>query len=295
MSNKPQSPISKRYHRLHQQRDFCAAVAVALYHACDELEDEQLARKLKKTARRLDTCSSSTVIRLQTPVDDETRIVINNKRECRNHLCMSCARRRAAQTRKKLGDRLDHIAKAHPEARYAFLTLTARNRPVAEAGDMFRAHEEALERFFRTKRIKAAVLGHATGIEFALREGPHGREVGVHSHSLLVLHGDYFNLTSSIYLKQQDIVAIWQQALRASYQPICDVRAIPADSNVRHSLRECIKYAFSAAKCFDRKINSITADPTVVLALARALYKRRLVRFNGVFSPPRKSRQGGAA
>ena len=148
---------------------------------------------------------------------------------------------------------------------------------------MLSDHEKALARFWRNKEIVRAITGHVTGIEIALRNGTGAWEAGVHSHSLVALYPDYFDRKTNRYLSQARLVALWGIALRADYKPICHVTAVPAGSDVRNSLRECLKYAVAPHKLFQRN-EAFAVDPIVALHLSDALYKRRLTRCGGVFA-----------
>lgn len=276
------SPVTRRFQRYRMQCAASAALADAIKRAPNILGTAKHHR-VQVLARRIAACAASTTIKLQTPPGDATRIIYRNKRRCRSGLCMPCARVRAGEANQRIGLRLDAILAEAPRTRFAFLTLTSRNRPIAEVARMLTDHEQALGGFWRNKRITRAIAGHVTGIEIALRNGTGAWDAGVHSHSLVALHPDYFDRKADRYLSQAHLVALWRSALRADYNPICHVMAVPAGSDVRSSLRECVKYAVAPHKLFERS-NAFSVDPVVALHLADTLYKRRLVRCGGVFA-----------
>lgn len=276
------SPITRRYRRYKMQRAASAALADALKRAPNILGMAKH-RRIQVLARRIAACAASTTIRLQTPPGDATRIVYRNKRRCRSGLCMPCARVRAREANQRIAKRLDAILADNQYTRFAFLTLTSRNRPIAEVARMLTDHEQSLGRFWRSHDIARAITGHVTGIEIALRNGTGAWEAGVHSHSLVALHPDYFNRKADLYLSQRRLVTLWRRALRADYNPICHVAAVPHGDDVRASLRECVKYAIAPHKLFQRD-KGFTVDPVVALHLADTLYKRRLVRCGGTFA-----------
>jgi hypothetical protein len=276
------SPITRRYRRYQMQRAASAALADALKRAPNILGMAKH-RRMQVLARRIAACAASTTIKLQTPPGDATRIIYRNKRRCRSGLCMPCARVRAGEANQRIALRLDATLADSPRTRFAFLTLTSRNRPIAEVAQMLTDHERALGRFWRNKEVMRAITGHVTGIEIALRTGGGAWQAGVHSHSLVALHPDYFDRKTNRYLSQARLVALWRGALRAEYNPICHVTAVPAGSDVRNSLRECVKYAVAPHKLFERN-KAFAVDPLVALHLADTLYKRRLIRCGGVFA-----------
>lgn len=274
------------------QRAASAAVAEAL-HQAPPVFGHAKNRRLKVLAKRMAACAATTTIKLRTPPADATRIVYRNTRSCRSGLCMPCARVRARQANDRLATRLDFILGEQPQTRFMFLTLTSRNRPIAEVTQMFADHEKGLVRLWRSPDIARAIKGQVTGIEIALRGEQDAVEAGVHSHSLIAVHADYFDRKANLYLSQRRLVALWRHALRADYSPICHVTAVPAGDGVRSSLRECVKYAVAPHKLFQRG-NGFAVDPLVAAHLADALYKRRLIRFSGVFATTRRFRAAKA-
>lgn len=284
------SPITRRYRRYKMQRAASAAMADALKQAPHILSLARQ-RRIAVLARRIGACAATSTIKLQTPKGDATRIVYRNKRRCRSGLCMACARLRANEANQRIAARLDAILAGRPGTRFAFLTLTSRNRPIAEVSPMLAAHEQALGRFWRSKELARAITGHVTGIEIALRHKNGIWEAGLHSHSLKALHADYFDRRTNLYLSQKSLVGLWRRALRADYDPICHVTAVPAGDAVRASLRECLKYAVAPHKLFN---SGGAVDPLVALHLADALYKRRLTRCGGAFATTRRYRAAKA-
>lgn len=287
------SPITRRFRRYKMQCAATAAVADALKHA-PRIFSHAKHQRIRVLARRMAACAATTTIRLITPPGDATHIVYRNQRSCRTGLCMPCARVRAHEANKRLGQRLDAIVAEAPQTRFAFLTLTSRNRPIAEVAVMFADHEQALSRFWRRQDIERAIIGHITGIEIALRVAANAWQAGVHSHSLAALHPDYFDKRANLYLSQRRLVDLWRHALRTDYNPICHITAVPQGGNIHTSLRECVKYAVAPHKLF-RRGKAFTVDPLVVLYLADALYKRRLIRCGGILASSKRRRKRAVA
>lgn len=280
------SPISRRFARYRMQLAASAAVASALKQGPPQTTPKSRMR-LTVLARRIAACAASTTIKLHTPRGDATRIIYRNKRRCRNGLCPPCARHRARETVQRVASKLDAIIAAAPATRFAFLTLTSRNMAITEVAAMLALHERALARFFRTNAITRAVQGHATGIEIAIRRSGAEWQAGVHSHSLIALHPDYFGRTKNLYLSQAAIVALWRKALRVDYKPVCHIKAVPNTDAARASLTECLKYAVAPHRLFERDGTTISVDPLVATCLATALYKRRMCRTAGLFAKRR--------
>lgn len=290
------SPVMKRLLRVVLARSSSAAVARALQIAATHVSGQKRAR-LSTLARRVQACAASAHVKVVTPKGEPSDVSYLNKRSCRSAVCMLCSRRRAARQRYEARRLLQHVREQHPDAPLVFLTLTSANMPIAQIERMFVAHEAALTRFWRHKAITRAVLGHLTSLEIAVRGTKASPEAGVHSHSILVMRPDYFDFAANkdIYLKQARIVELWQHALRVSYKPICDVRRLRGPDGATDpaamagAVREALKYAIAPHKLFERDAFGITAQADVIGPLALALYRRRLVRFAGVFAEAKKA------
>jgi plasmid rolling circle replication initiator protein Rep len=284
----PPSRITKKFYRWKRQQASSAAIAAAL-HRAPPLEGVR-ATRIRTLARRISSCAVTATLKLRTPPGEPTVIIYRNKRGCRSGLCPQCSRYRARESVTKAAIKLDNLLASAPGTRFAFLTLTSRNMPIAEVGAMLNLQESALNRFWRKEAVARAFTGHITGIEIAVRNR-HGQwEAGVHSHSIVALSQDYFCKTKTAYLRQQVLVALWQNALRTSYKPICHISAIANTEGARASLTECLKYAVAPHRLFEREETGFKVDPTVAAYLASALYKRRMCRMGGVFVKQRKPR-----
>lgn len=276
----PRSPITKRFRRWKFQQAASAAVAAALHRAptLEGISD----RRVKTLARRISRCAVTATLRMHTPPGEPTSIVYRNKRSCRSGLCPQCARRRARDTVQRAAEKLDALTAQAPDTRFAFLTLTSRNMPIAEVATMLSNHERALTRFWRKNAVAAAFPGHVTGIEIAIRRRNGAWEAGVHSHSTVVLGDGYFDKRATIYLRHSAIVALWRKSLGVDYNPICHVRAIADGGAMRATLTETLKYAVAPHRLFERDDSGFSVDPAVAAYLACALYKRRLCRMGGL-------------
>lgn len=294
--NIPRSPIAKRFARYKMQRAASAAVAAAL-HRAPPIQSVKNARRLGMLARRITTCAESASLKLLTEPGEPTRIAYRNQRRCRTMLCPPCARERARRTVKRAASVLDAILGEAPQTRFAFLTLTSRNMPMEQIVQMLTLHETALARFLRYARVRQAFQGHLTGIEVAVRKHGGHWQCGVHSHSLVALGEGYFDRARTIYLSQPATVSLWQEALRASYKPVCHIKAIPDGTAARASLTECLKYAIAPHRLFERDDRGFSVDPFVAACLADALYKKRMTRAGGIFAKRQPSIKitGGAA
>lgn len=286
----PLSPARQKLYRYQRARASSQAIARALSHAEPQTATDAQKKCLATLARRMSACAMSASFKLVTPVDEATFVEVRNRRACKNALCMSCARYRARNAVRKAMEQLTVIQAQHPDAPFAFMTLSSINRPMAEVATMLDDHEAAFNRFCRLRPIKNAVLGHITSFEIAIRGTAEHPEAGVHSHSLLVLHPAYFSKEHTLYIPQVELVSLWRTALRVAYNPICDIRRVRAsdDQALPSALRETLKYAIAPHALFQHSDFGPNANPAVVAPLALALYKRRLVRSSGVFTQAAK-------
>lgn len=293
MSIRP-SPVTKRYRRYRMMVAAAAAVGDAL-HRAPPFGSQNRDRRLQTVARRISGCAVATTVKLETPPNEATRIIYRNKRRCRNGLCPPCARTRSRETVQRIARVMDGIIAVNSGQRFAFLTLTSINQDIADVKRMLALHESALSRFWRGKRIVQAFTGHVTGLEVAIRQRDGRWQAGVHSHSIVALAASYFDRRNGAYLKQAEIVRLWQKALRSDYRPICDVRAIPDHDAARASLFETLKYAVAPHRLFETAGGRFTVDPVVAAYLADALYKKRMCRTGGLFGTTRVPKGMGAA
>lgn len=281
------SPCQRQVNRRKLHKTTGIATAQALKAAAEHANNRER-RRFDILGRRLEACAVSSHFKIINTPGEASYVRFSNKRTCRSSLCFSCSAHRARKAVANVLTVIDRIRTDRPQIRFAFLTLTSRNRPVAETKAMFDRHEAALTRFWRLAPVKSAFLGHITSIETTLSRTDEGVHAHVHSHSILALHPNYFDRQHTLYLNQARIVDLWKRCLRADYKPICDIRPISADAA---AVREAVKYAIAPHEFSLREGSTITVEPDVVAALVRALYRRRLVRSSGLFTRPRMKRR----
>ncbi|KUO58128.1 MAG: hypothetical protein APF80_11885 [Alphaproteobacteria bacterium BRH_c36] len=281
------SPIIRRFLRALLAKASQQATADALTLAAADPCFAPYRQKLATQARRATTCAASTHIKLETPPGEPTRLTISNKRRCRGNVCVGCARQRAAKQAKTAAALLQIVREWEPNVPILMFTATSANRPISELRTMFQDHEAALRRFWRSEKIAESFKGHVTSIETALRGSKENPQAGVHSHSI-VAAPDYFKLEAGRYLSQRQLKAIWKASLRVSYDPIVDIRRLRGPGgdtdNLNSGIKEITKYAFAPQKVFEKSPFGIRTDPTVIGHLAITLYKRRTMRFGGLFA-----------
>jgi hypothetical protein len=116
-------------------------------------------------------------------------------------------------------DAFPRIYAAHPEMRYIMLTLTVRNCAISELRSTVVQMSKAWDRL--TKRKSYPALGFVRSLE--VTRGADG-SAHPHFHILLAVPPSYFNGRS--YLSKDKWAALWQDAMRLDYKPVCDVRIV---------------------------------------------------------------------
>ena len=175
------------------------------------------------------------------------------------------------------------------------LTLTSRNRPLAETAAMLRDHRKAQKVFFSRPRILRATLGQFGNIEIDFSERNGEVFAHVHSHHLLVV--EPAALSDHRYIRQAEYVALWQNALKVSYKPIVDIRAIRSRSGqtddpaaIRDAVREVCKYCLDTRGFLAHRNGEIFVRPEVAATFALATHRVRFTSMDRIFLDARKHR-----
>lgn len=185
---------------------------------------------------------------------------------CRRRLCAVCSWRRQAKFVATTYPTLDALAAAG--YRYVFATLTAAS---VRSLDLPGALDDMLAAYTRLMRYKAlrGVVGYVRSLEVTYNRS--AETWHPHIHALLVVDAAYFGAGSGTYITQRTLQTAWRKALRATYDPVIDIRALRAQEG-RKPYIETLKYALKPADI---------PGPELV-ALSDALRGRRLVCFGGI-------------
>jgi plasmid rolling circle replication initiator protein Rep len=204
---------------------------------------------------------------------------LREARFCRVRHCPICQWRRSLMWLARFQQALPGLVKAHPTARFVFLTLTQKNVPVDALRAALRGMNKGWARLSERKVFDGGVLGWIRTTEVTRgKDGP--GMAHPHFHVLLMVRSNYF---SKHYVKQADWVTAWRKALRIDYDPVVDVRAvktpkrIPAEVNVNGLLgavRETLKYSVKPA--------DMKAEVAWFLEITRQLRKLRFIASGGL-------------
>lgn len=98
-----------------------------------------------------------------------------------------------------------------------------------------------------------------------------------HFHCLLAVKSSYFS--GQRYIKQAEWARLWKESLRIDYDPSVDVRRVKEDK--AGAIAEVAKYAAKAGDYIIPDDWELTIE--TVKLLDKALHKRRLIAYGGVF------------
>lgn len=179
----------------------------------------------QKQSKRIDECSQSLEFGwvLVSTVTGELKLRLKHAWFCRVRYCPICQWRRALMWVSRFFDAFPRIYAAHPEMRYIMLTLTVKNCSITELRSTVNQMSKAWERL--TKRKSFPALGFVRSLE--VTRGKDG-SAHPHFHILLAVPPSYFGKN---YLSKDKWAALWQDAMRLDYKPVCDVRIVKEKPN----------------------------------------------------------------
>ena len=194
---------------------------------------------------------------------------------CRVRHCPVCMWRRAMSWRGRMYQALPKIEVDYPAARWAFLTLTVRNVPVAELRESLKHLHSSFVRMSQRKAWPSPGWIRSTEVTRS-RSG----EAHPHLHCLLMVPGGYFS--GGRYLSQEKWRELWRSCARLNYDPSVDVRAVKPRKGqddlgaVRYAIVETLKYGVKVGDLLG------TEDKAWAHEVARQLHKTRQVGVGGV-------------
>lgn len=174
----------------------------------------------QKQGKRIDECSQNLEFGwvLVPNGTGEVKLRLKYAQFCRVRHCPICQWRRALMWVSRFFDAFPRIYAAYPEMRYIMLTLTVKNCAISELRSTVNQMSKAWERL--TKRKDFPALGFVRSLE--VTRGKDG-SAHPHFHILLAVPPSYFGHS---YLSKDKWAALWQDAMRLDYKPVCDVRIV---------------------------------------------------------------------
>lgn len=199
---------------------------------------------------------------------------------CRVRLCPLCSWRRSLKNFWNTMRILRYFAASGKKYAYIFLTLTVRNCSGCELSHQLDDMFSAIQRFTQRTEVRRAFRGMVRNLEITHNVCKESKDYDTyhpHFHCIIAVNPSYF--TSRDYLSQARLTELWQEALRADYVPVIDVRRVKGDD--ARAVAECSKYAAKAQDYIIHEDWPLTIQ--TVRLLDSALANRRLINYTGVF------------
>jgi len=178
----------------------------------------------RKHGVRIDECAQNLEFGwvLVSTETGELKLRLKLARFCRVRYCPICQWRRALMWVSRFFDAFPRIYAAYPDMRYIMLTLTVRNCSITDLRSTVDQMSKAWQRLSQRKNFPA--LGFVRSLE--VTRGKDG-SAHPHFHILLAVPPSYFSGGSrGSYLSKDKWAALWQDAMRLDYKPVCDVRIV---------------------------------------------------------------------
>lgn len=227
--------------------------------------------RFQSLGRRMASCS--TVLGFAHQADQQTGEISYKLRSamfCHVRHCPVCQWRRSLRNTARFFSAIPTLAERFPTHRWLFLTLTVKNCKYDELRDTIKAMNAAWKRLIERKDWPAE--GWLRSVEVTRNADDHTAHP--HFHALLMVPASYF---SRGYVKHEEWVKRWRDALRADYEPVLDVRAVKSKQDgqtLQAAVVETLKYATKAE-------DSLT-DPEWLYVITEQLHKLRFLASGGV-------------
>lgn len=192
---------------------------------------------------------------------------LRSARFCRLRHCPVCQWRRSLRWKAKAYQVLPRIIEQHPTHRWLFLTLTQKNVPIEDLRETLSNMNLAFRRLAKYKRFQAVGWLRST-------EVTHGRDGNAHPHfhCLLMVPSGYY--AGKNYVKQDEWVSMWRQALQIDYNPILDIRSVSQGRTPMQLVPEVLKYCV--------KESDLVSNRKWFLELTKQLHGLKLVATGGL-------------
>ena len=141
----------------------------------------------------------------------------------------------------------------------------------------------SFDRMAKTKRFKISILGFMRALEYPPQKDDN-QYMHPHYHCLFVVPAKYFATNENLYIKQDEWIKLWSDALRVDYLPSVDIRIIKAKGEadpVAKAVAETVKYPL---KSIDLKDMSLDNFETLV----NQMKSKRALAFGGIIKDYRK-------
>lgn len=199
---------------------------------------------------------------------------------CKDRLCGICSWRRSLKTFSQMMAVMNVASKDYE---FIFLTLTVKNVSSENLDNQIKEMMKGFKRLTERKQFKDSIKGYFRALEVTYsrkRDDYHP-----HFHVVLAVSKGYFK--SRKYLKKDDFIKLWREAMRLDYDPSVDVRKFKAatDAQLKKAVAEAAKYTVKDSDYLVKHKNGkLNLDKTdeVVKTLSQALAYKRLLGWGGI-------------
>lgn len=205
---------------------------------------------------------------------------------CRIRLCPMCSWRKSLKVAGQV-QKIAHIASKTHKLRWVFITLTCANVEGYELPDRLDQMMKGWHSLVRSVAYKSRVLGSFRSMEVTRNSDILSESYNTyhpHFHAVLAVPPSYF---SHSYLKTDEWVQIWREALGVDYDPIVDVRTVRKKSNTEkgevlsgEAVAELAKYVTKAGDYLNENSKDQTDEAVQILDVS--LKSRRLHAYGGI-------------
>lgn len=201
---------------------------------------------------------------------------------CKDRFCPFCNWRRARKLSIQTYEVLKAIEKGE-KVRYIFVTFTIKNCHITQLRATIDHMRESFNRMKRRTRFTNSILGWLRVLEYPPQKNDN-EFIHPHFHCLMVVPTKYFKTSNDLYIKQEEWVQIWQEALGVDYVPQVDVRVIKAKGEadpIAKAVAETVKYPL--------KITDLKDMPVELFEIfVRQMTRKRAIGDGGIISEYRR-------
>jgi plasmid rolling circle replication initiator protein Rep len=257
----------------------------------------------EKKAERVKLCAT-----VLTFSEDKSTKALTFKRSnfCRDRMCPVCQWQRSLRIFFQVSKVMDVAQERYENLVPIFLTLTVKNcldieleqkiRDIFKAWNVLMNHrkiERILKGWFRALEVtydKDKVIGarrynkrKAEYDRVGIKSGdvnPNHDTYHPHIHAILMVDKSYFHKDNKDYMQTTEWVQMWRGAMKLTYDPVCDIRAVKNRPGKRKEVAEVAKYTLKDTDFLHSKNPSLTDK--LVTVLGDSLKHKRLFAFGGV-------------
>ena len=207
---------------------------------------------------------------------------------CKSKLCPICNWRRAMKNSYQAQKIIGEVIKEKPKSRWLFLTLSTRNAVDGKTlEESLTEMTKAFHKLFKYKKVSNNLIGFMRSTEVTVnhKDGSYNQ----HMHVLLCVESKYFRGAEN-YISQEEWVNLWQKALKVSYKPVANIKAIKpnkkGDKDIQAAIKETSKYS---VKSSDYLTGDKEKDTEIVSDLEQGLYRKRMLSYGGLLKKKHKA------